>query len=128
MPGKWNLGGGCKDPDPARMPLLRGEHEGSLGEIELTRDLLHLPVRQAVRLGQYGELIATEAGVGEDVTDVIAIRHPFLRRLPPLLQRHPEALTDTGIAWPPWARLAQLAVRDPLRPGQELAQRTQERV
>jgi hypothetical protein len=60
---------------------LSWEYKRGLREIELTRDLLHLPRREPNRLRQDGQLISTEARLGEDITGVIAIFHSALRKL-----------------------------------------------
>src|SRR5437867_1264680 len=71
-----------KDPDPPRMPSLRGEHKRGLREVELARDLLHLIVGQAVRTRQYGQGIPAEACLCKHVTWVISILHERLSNPP----------------------------------------------
>ena len=57
------------------MTRLCRKYKRGLREVELTRDLLHLLCREANRLWQNGQLVSTEARLGEDVTDVIAVLH-----------------------------------------------------
>ncbi len=49
------------------MTVLRGQHERRLGVVELAGDLLHLRGAQSGRVGQDGQWVATEPGVGEHV-------------------------------------------------------------
>ncbi len=43
------------------------EDEGRFGQVHLAGDGLHLVVAEAVRLQEYGQLIAAEDVIGEDV-------------------------------------------------------------
>jgi hypothetical protein len=47
--------------------LFRRQHEGGLGEVELGRDGLHLPRRQAAGVDDHSQRIAAELAVGEYV-------------------------------------------------------------
>ena len=47
--------------------VLRRQHEGGLGEIELGGDRLHLDRRQSARVEHHGQRIAAERPVGEHV-------------------------------------------------------------
>src|SRR4029077_10650345 len=80
MAGKRNLSGRRKDSDVPRVAGLRRKNQRGLGEIELTRDLLHLLRREPISVRQYGQLISTEARVGEHITRVIAVLHPDDKR------------------------------------------------
>jgi hypothetical protein len=73
MTGKWNFSGGREDSDAPRVTGLWRKNKRSLGEIELTRDLLHLLLRKALCLRQHRQLISTETRVGEHITDVITV-------------------------------------------------------
>ena len=48
-----------------------GIDEGDLGEVELGRDGLQVGLGQGGGVGEDGQLVAAEAGVGEDVVDDI---------------------------------------------------------
>ena len=74
--GERNLRGRREDPDPAGVTPLGRQHERALREVELARDLLHLPVGQALRLRQHRELVAAETRAGEHVADIVSIAHP----------------------------------------------------
>jgi hypothetical protein len=75
MAGKRNLSGWREYSDVPRVAGLRRKNERGLGEIELARDLLHLLRREPISLREYGQLISTEARVGEHITRVIAVFH-----------------------------------------------------
>ena len=75
MSGKRNLSGGGEDSDVARVTRPPRKYKRGLREVELTRDLLHLLCREANRLGQHGQLISTEARLGENITSVVAVIH-----------------------------------------------------
>ena len=62
-----------EDSDVPRMTGLRRKYERALGEVELPRDLLHLLVREASRVGQDRQWIPTEPRLGEHVTRVVAV-------------------------------------------------------
>jgi hypothetical protein len=51
------------------------KYECGLGEIELTRDLLHLLLRKSICLRNYGQLVSTETHLGKYITNVIAVFH-----------------------------------------------------
>jgi hypothetical protein len=80
MAGERQFGSRGEDSHPARVPPIGREHEGGLREVELAGDLLHSPVRQAGRLGEHGELVATEPGRGEDVAGDVAVAPSALVR------------------------------------------------
>jgi hypothetical protein len=80
--GKRNLSDGGEDSYMPRVTGLRRKNERGLGEIELTRDLLHLLCRKTVCVRQHSQLISTEARLGENVTGVIAILHGALIEFP----------------------------------------------
>ena len=82
MTGEGHLDRGREDAHLAGMTGLGRKHECALGEVELPGDLLHLPVRESAGLGQHRQLIAAEAGVGEDVADEVAVAHGRLILLP----------------------------------------------
>jgi len=82
MAGKRKLSGWGKDSDVPRVTGLGRKNERGLGEIELTRDLLHLLRRESICARQYGQLISTEARLGEHVTDVIAVLHSAFPMIP----------------------------------------------
>jgi hypothetical protein len=56
---------------------LRRQHEGSLGEIELAGDGLHLRTAQRSRVGHHRERIAAEFAVGEDIDGDEGDWHPL---------------------------------------------------
>jgi hypothetical protein len=57
---------------------LRRKYERGLEEVELTRDLLHLLCGKIVCMRQHSQLISAEAGLGEHITNVVAV---FQRRI-----------------------------------------------
>src|SRR6266853_4105523 len=64
-----------EDSNVTRVPAFCRKHEGALGKVELSCDLLHLMIRKAIRLGQHGERIPAEAPLGKHVTCVVSIFH-----------------------------------------------------
>ena len=68
MAGEGQLGLGREDADMGGVRrVLRRQHEGRLGEVELGGDGLHLLRRQALGVGHDGQGIAAEFPVGENV-------------------------------------------------------------
>ena len=68
MAGERHLGLGREDADLGGVGrVLRRQHEGRLGEVELGGDRLHLLGGQALGIGHDGQRIAAESAVGEDV-------------------------------------------------------------
>ena len=68
MAGERHLGLGREDPDLGGMRrVLRRQHEGRLGEVELGGDRLHLLGGQASGVGHDGQGIAAEPAVREHV-------------------------------------------------------------
>ena len=63
----------------ARVTGLCGKNKGGFREIELARNLLHLLCGEPNRLRQHGQLISTEARLGEYITNVITVIHSTLR-------------------------------------------------
>jgi hypothetical protein len=72
MSGKWQLGRGREDPDPRVATGLGRQDEHGLGDVHLTRELLHGLVVNAAPMGEDGELITGERDVCEDVRDDVA--------------------------------------------------------
>ena len=62
-----------EDPHPRRPALLRGQHEGRLGESDLEGERLHRRVVEAAGVGEDRELVSGERRVGEDVRDDVAV-------------------------------------------------------
>ena len=79
MACKRKLSGRRKDTHMPRVSRFCRKYERRLGEIELTSDLLHLLARQAICLRQHGQLISTEARLGEHIADVITVFHNAFR-------------------------------------------------
>ena len=68
MAGEGHLGLGREDADLGGVRrVLRRQHEGRLGEVELGGDGLHLLGRQALGVRHDGQGIAAELPVGENV-------------------------------------------------------------
>ncbi len=68
MAGERHLGLGREDADLGGVGgVLRRQHEGRLGQVELGGDFLHLLSRQAGRIGNHGQRIAAELAVREHV-------------------------------------------------------------
>jgi hypothetical protein len=66
--GEGQLVGRGENAHPRRIGRIGGrQHEGGFAEVELPRQRLHVGVRQAARVGEDGQRIAAEAGVGEHV-------------------------------------------------------------
>ena len=79
--GKRHLGARREDADLRGMRgILRRQHEGGLGEVELGGDRLHLPGRQPIGVDDHGERIATELPVGEYVDGDECQSHARSRR------------------------------------------------
>ncbi len=75
--------------------IIRRQHEGRLGEVELAGDGLHFRRREAGRVGDHGERIAAEHPVGEDVDGV----EPDGSHAESF--RRSKSLTCCGLALPP---------------------------
>jgi hypothetical protein len=68
MSGKGHFHGRGEDADPGGvLRIFRRQHEGHFGIAELGRDLLHVDIAQAARVGHHGQRISLEARGGEDV-------------------------------------------------------------
>ena len=66
--GKGQFAAGREDPDPAGVGgVVRWQHEGGLGEVELPGQVLHRSVGQAFSVGDDGQLIPAEGPVAEHV-------------------------------------------------------------
>src|SRR5947209_13043616 len=72
-----------EDTDSARVAPLRRKDERAFREVELARNLLHLPVRQPIGFRQHGELVARKWTLSEDVAQekLIGARHPSSPRI-----------------------------------------------
>ena len=76
MTGKWDLARRSENSDAPRVTSTRRKNERALGEIELTRDLLHLIRREPFGFWQHSQLIPAEASFGKHVADCgIGISH-----------------------------------------------------
>src|SRR5712691_10228613 len=90
MSSEGNLDGGCEDANLAGTPRLCREHERALGEVELPGNLLHLPVRETIGVGQDSELNATATTRGLAVP--VCGRSPYTR---PMCQGfHPDSSAE----------------------------------
>src|SRR5438046_1610250 len=85
-----------KNSDVARVPGTRRKYECAFGEIKLARDLLHLTIRKAFRLGQHGQRIPAEARLGKHITGVVSIFHQSEKLAPPELASEQLALQITS--------------------------------
>src|SRR5204862_7857866 len=83
MTGKRQRGRGGEDAHPAQMPrVLRRQHEGRFGEVELAGERLHRALAEAAGVGEHGELVSTERLLGENVADHEFHGLPTKSRLP----------------------------------------------
>src|SRR5262245_13547690 len=60
MPREGKLRCGCEDAHAMRATSFRWENEGSLGQIEFSRDALHLYVCEPLRVGNYGQRVPSK--------------------------------------------------------------------
>jgi len=68
MAGERHLRLGGEDADLGGvLRILRRQHEGRLGEVELGGDRLHLLGRKAPCVGKHGQRVAAEFPVGENI-------------------------------------------------------------
>src|SRR5262249_54797141 len=73
VPREGQLRQGREDPHARVAAILGREQEHSFGEIQLTRDPLHLLVGERLPVREHAELVALERRVGEDVDDVVGV-------------------------------------------------------
>src|SRR5437016_6379557 len=83
MTGEGQLDLGGEDAHAAEMPrVLRRQHEGRFGEVELARERLHRALAEPAGVGEHGELVSTERLLGENVADHEFHGLPMKSRLP----------------------------------------------
>jgi uncharacterized protein (TIRG00374 family) len=80
MPREGQLGARCEDPDPDVAAFGRREEENGLGDVQFSRQLLHLSRTERPTVDEHAELVALERLGREDIAH--EVRMKFRRSRP----------------------------------------------